>query len=163
VKHTAELAGFFAAHAVWCVCEGEALTPLAAYERVAGDRNLVRFADERLEAGVERGKQWLAENPEQAQRAVFVYDAYVTLPTGKTDALMIEMRSFGDSDWSLTMALPYRNAAHAQGFAVHRPKFLAFAGPGKPDYEALGEAFFAGVAKHEKGAAVWNEHLDESR
>jgi len=158
----AELAGFFAAHAVWCVCEGETLIPLAGYENADG-RHVVRFEGERLEAGVESGRRWMMANPKAALRAVLVFDGYVPLPGGKTDALILEAREYGPSDMRMTIAVPYRHASSPSGFAVHRPKFLAVSGPGHADDVALGEALLCGAASHEKGAAVWNAHLDESR
>jgi hypothetical protein len=106
----AELAGFFAAPAVWCVSDGETLIPMLAAELPSGERRMQRLADELLESAVETGKQWLADNREGADRAVLVYDGYLTLPTGKTDALFLEIRAYGKPPASLTMAVPYRHA-----------------------------------------------------
>jgi hypothetical protein len=58
--------------------------------------------------------------------------------------------------------LPYRHASGEGGFAVHRPKFLSYAGTPEPPFGAIGEAFFRGVEGHERGAEVWEAHLDES-
>jgi hypothetical protein len=162
VKAAAELAGFFAAHAVWCVSDGETLIPMLAMELPSGERRMERLVDERLEQAVATGKQWLADNREGADRAVLVYDGYLTLPAGRTDALFLEMRVYGDIPLSLTMAVPYRHAKDPAGFVVFKPKFLAFSGP-NADYQSLGDAFFAGVDKHEQGSAVWNSHIDQSR
>lgn len=60
------------------------------------------------------------------------------------------------------MAVPYRNAADAAGFAVYRPKFLDVIGAAS-DYSLLAETFFRGVDRHERGAAVWNAHIDQGR
>jgi hypothetical protein len=46
-----ELAGFFAAHAVWSVSDGETLIPLLGYEAGDGMRQLVRLASERIADG----------------------------------------------------------------------------------------------------------------
>lgn len=158
----AELAGFFAAHAVWCVSDGESLIPFAAYDTPGGKREMVRFAADRLENGVAAGKEWIAKNPEHASRAVLVFDGFVTLTSGKTDAIAITARDFTQGDAELTIAVPYRPATNSKGFAVHRPKFLGYKGA-EPNFEQLAEALWRGVAKHEKGAEIWNAHLDESR
>jgi hypothetical protein len=162
MKDAAELAGFFAAHAVWCVSDGGPLVPLAGY-LAGGQRQAIRFADGELESAVAGGKEWLASNRDGADIAVLVYDGYITLPGGKTDALIVEARSFREPAGALTMAVPYRNREHPSGFAVYRPKFLDFSSAVKPDYAALGDAFFAGVDGHEHGSAVWNKHLDQSQ
>jgi hypothetical protein len=86
----------------------------------------------------------------------------VTLPSGKTDALLLEARCYGEGGGGFGMAIPYRNAEDPAGFAVYRPKFLSVEGA-EPDHDALAEAFFRGVDSHEEGAKVWNAHLDQSR
>ncbi|MGO1070937.1 hypothetical protein [Lysobacter sp. CA199] len=155
------LAGFFAAHAVWCVADGEDLIPIYAFETEQGERQMVRYASEQIETGVGEARARLSLNPDQARHAVLVHDGYVTLPSGRTDALILSVRDY-PGDLAATMAVPYRNAAHPQGFAVHRPKFLDWRGVSDPDYDALGESFFAGVEEHEMGDRVWQAKLDDS-
>jgi hypothetical protein len=161
MQAAAQLAGFFAAHGVWSICDGESLIPLAGYERADGKRQLIRFASDRLEEGVARGNEWLVNNPDDAQRAVLIYDGRITLKTGKTDALVITIRDHTQAESEITMAVPYRPATDAKGFAVHRPKFLGFKGT-QPDWQTVGEALWQGIAQHEKGAETWNQYLDES-
>lgn len=88
VQATVEMAGFFAAHGVWCVSTGETLTPMFAYERPGG-RQMDRLVSERAEEAVALGRERLAGRYGDALRAVFVFDGYVTLADGKTDALLI--------------------------------------------------------------------------
>jgi len=161
MRDTLQLAGFFAAHAVWCVSDGEILIPLLAYELPDGTRQMARLAADTLKEGIEQGRNWLGQNPEQACRAVLIYDGYITLESGKTDALFIEARIYVSDEASFTMAIPYRNAEHPDGFAVYRPKFLSVEGV-EPELDELANAFFRGVDQHEKGAAVWEAHLDQS-
>jgi hypothetical protein len=161
MERAVELAGFFAAHAVWCVAEGETLVPILAFQRQDGQQEFRRLEAVELQDAVAKGKEWLAGNPENVSCAVLVYDAFIPLPGGKTDCLMLEIRSYGDLQ-SLSVALPYRHADKSGGFAIHRPKFFT-----RPEGEGrvsdCGDAFFRGVAQHEKGSAVWNTHLDETR
>jgi len=161
MNSAAQLAGFFAAHGIWCVSDGGPLIPMLAFEKSDGKRQMHRFAALELERGVEVGRDWPARNPETAARAVLVCDGYVTLPTGKIDALLLDVRVYGPPPHSLLMAVPYRPAAEGQRFCIYRPKFLSCDLPA-PDYQALGSAFFCGVDSHGKGASVWNQHLDQS-
>ena len=158
-----ELAGFFAAHAVWCVSEGETLIPLAGFEDAKGQRTLVRFGAERIEQGVVNGETWLATNPRNTRRAAFIFDAFITVGSGKTDALIVKVRDFTDGDAAMEWAVPYRSAKSPGGFAVHRPKAVFASAADSTRAVALGEAFWRGIAAHEKAADVWNKHLDESR
>jgi len=162
MQRAVELAGFYAAHAIWCVSDGEALVPMLGQESPTQGRNMIRFALDRLEDGVKRGQDHLRSNPERCERAALVYDGYITVASDRSDALFIVIRSYVDPGATLTMAIPYRNASDPQGFAVHRPKIVDWQGSGQPDYIALTEAFFRGVESHEKGAAVWNAALHES-
>jgi len=143
------------------VSEGETLIPMMGLESPEGHRHIRRFMADRIEQGVQEGKDKLARNPDGASRAVLVYDAFITLPTGKVDALIVDIREYDSPASSLLMAVPYRAASSPQGFAVHSPKFLSFTGA-KPDYQVLGTAFFQGVDSHDKAAPVWTLHLDES-
>ena len=72
-----------------------------------------------------------------------------------------EARRFSPAAFSFTMAIPYRPAKRRSRFAVHSPKLLDVTGP-EDRIPAIVEAFFRGVEGHEKGAAGWNLHLDES-
>ena len=158
-----ELAGFFAAHAVWCVSDGDVLIPFVAYETPEGSRQMNRLLTERLEDAVDVGKKWIAENPDGVARGVLIYDGFITLNGGaKTDALLVVARDFTQGAAEVTIAVPYRPAGDKRGFAVHRPKFLGFKGA-EPDWRSLGEALWHGISKHEQGDAVWNAHLDQSK
>ena len=161
MEQAIRLAGFFAAHGVWCVADGEDLIPIYAFEDAAGERKMVRYASERVEDAVAEARARLSANPDQARHAVLVHDGLLTLPSGRTDSLILSVRDFA-GDIALTLAVPYRNAAHPLGFAVHRPKFLDWRGAGEPDYARLGEDFFAGVEEHETGDRVWQAALDDS-
>jgi hypothetical protein len=162
MEAVAEHAGLFAAHGIWCVSDGGPLTPMLAFERPDGSREMMRFVTEDLQAGAERGRQWLAENPEGATHAVLVLDGFITLEGGKTDALIVEAVQYVPERAGFTLAVPYRSKDSADGFAVYRPKFIDCDGA-EPDFDRLGEAFFRGVDRHEQGAAVWNASLDQSR
>jgi hypothetical protein len=162
MERALELAGFFAAHAVWCVSDGETLCTLLGQESAAKGRNMVRFALERVEDGVAKGQAYLDANPESSDHAALIYDGYLTSPSGRTDALLIVVRSYAPAASTLTLAIPYRSADCSGGFAVHRPKFIDWQGAGDPDHQALGEAFSRGIESHEKGRVVWHEALDDS-
>src|SRR5207244_362625 len=97
------------------------------------------LVSERVEEGAPRGKEWLAQNPDRAARAVLVFDGFITLAAGRTDALIVTIRDYTQGDAEITMALPYRPAGDPNGFAVHRPKFLGFKGA-EPDWQKVGEA-----------------------
>ncbi len=160
---TMYLSGYCLAHALWCVADGEVLIPFVGESLPGNRRLLTRFAHEYLEDGIQAAWLRLAENPEQALAAVAVHDGYISLPEGKTDALLANICLYGTMPKKLDLALPYRHAHAPQPFAVHRPKLLAYEGfAEEPDWAAVFEAFFDGVAAHEQGAAIWQQALDES-
>ena len=157
-----EIAGFFAAHAVWSVSDGEPLIPLIAYELPNGKRQMIRLVADSNDEGVARGKEWIVKNPDQSVRAILIFDGFIMLEDGRTDALIVTVRDFTQEDAEVMLAVPYRPAYTPEGFAVHRPKFLDFTGI-EPDWQKLGDALWRGIEQHEKGAEVWSAHLDESK
>lgn len=161
MHETALLAGFFAAHGIWSVSDGETLTPLLGFELPSGERGMDRFVSDDIASGAHAGQEALHKNPRGAARAVLVADAYLNLDTGRTDALIVEAHDYS-AGHLLRMAVPYRPKSSEQGFAVHRPKFMEVVGAEQGEFEALGDAFFAGVEAHEEAAEVWREHLDPS-
>ena len=64
MERAVELAGFFAAHGIWCVAEGETLVPILAFQRGDGGQEFRRIEAEELRDAVAQGKTWLADNPE---------------------------------------------------------------------------------------------------
>jgi hypothetical protein len=86
----AVLAGFFAAHAVWSVSDGETLVPIYAYTDASGRRHLERLVAGTAEGSVDAGRKRLSENPDHAACAVLIFDGLVPLRDGKTDALILE-------------------------------------------------------------------------
>ena len=168
---TLELAGFFTAHAVLCICGGDPYQPSTITELADGSREINVFNDI---DGARWGRRFFADNPNGADRAVLVMDGYVTLEGWRTDALIVEARLYrgATEEWKLT--LPYAPVKKPKGlaklfgskpntFKVYRPKFM-FGTESTPDEQrALGEAFFRGVDSHKEGSAVWNKHLDQSR
>ncbi|HEX8864909.1 MAG TPA: hypothetical protein VF821_04575 [Lentzea sp.] len=153
---TARLAGFFAAHGVWCVSEGETLVPLLGYQHTDGEYGMDRLMYDDYAEGARAGQDAVADGDPSWVGAVLVADGYIDLEHGKTDALLIEAVEYGPYRQSLRVAIPYRPAEH--GFAVHKPKFLEWEG----DLTPLGEAFFVGATSHTEANAVWEAHLDES-
>jgi hypothetical protein len=155
---TARLAGFFAAHGIWSVSEGETLIPLLGYTHADGEYGMDRLMFDDVAEGARAGQDALADGDPSWTGAVLVADGYVHLDQGKTDALIVEAVEYGPYRQTMQLAVPYRPAQDPRGFAVHRPKFMNV----ESDLDALAEAFFVGAASHTEASAVWDAHLDES-
>ena len=156
------LAGFFAAHAIWCVSDGDALIPMLAYTSDDGKRNLDRFASNDLQSAVAAGKQKLESNEMNATDAALLYDGRIALEAGKLDAILIEMRAYFSPCSSAIIAVPYTPKS-AGRFLVHKPKILSWCQCEDFEMGAAFTEFYAGVGEHDKGAKIWNDALDESR
>lgn len=152
-----ELAGFFLAHALPSVSEGEALIALVGHEG-AGGRSMHRFVGE---TGPQMAEQFLATNPEGVTRAVSVCDAYVTYGGVRKDTLLAQVVEYA-SGKRLTIGIPYTPAKDGEPFAVHKPKFLEQHGIADDEFDGLGEALFRGVDAHSDGEKIWTAHLDQS-
>jgi hypothetical protein len=131
-------------------------------EGANGERKMQRFVSDRLEDAVVNARAALQNNDSGAVCGVAVFDGYIRLPSGRTDALFLEMRAYGPVPVSVMMAVPYRNVDSNEGFAVFRLKLLE-SSVGEGETDTLVEAFWRGVDGHEKGSEVWNAHLDQSQ
>ena len=158
-----KLAGFFAAHAIWCVSDGETLTPMLAYTTEDDERKMERLVvNDDLEASVAYGKEKLKSNEMDANDAVLLYDGRIPLGNEKVDAIIIEMRAYFSRDSEAVMAVPYTPKQSGE-FRVHKPKLVAWKNCDDFDMNAALQSFFEGVDGHEKGAKIWNDYLDESK
>jgi hypothetical protein len=157
-----ELAGFFAAHAIWCVSDGSVLIPMYAYTKEDGGREMERLAMDNLESAVTLGKEKLVSNEYDANEAVFLYDGRIPIKEEKLDAIIIEIRAFFSPQSEAIMAVPYRPKAFLRPFRVHKPKILLWKDCEDFNINAAVDSFFKGVDAHEKGSAMWNKALDQS-
>lgn len=101
-----KLAGFFAAHAIWCVSDSEMLIPMLAYTTDDDERQMTRFAAEDLESAVEHGRTALTENEMDAVDAALIYDGRITVEDEKLDAIIIEVRTFFHPIPKLSLVCP---------------------------------------------------------
>lgn len=156
----ADLTGRFLAHSVWCVSDPEVFIPLIGHEKEQ-KRGLLRLAGSTLEDSVASGRSWLASNPEGVDRAVLVFDAYLTIGDKKTDALFVRAVEYGDKPISVEIALPYKPGGTAEGFRVGSPKVISNEGLGD-GWEEFFAQFWKGVKSHAEAATTWANALDDT-
>lgn len=156
-----ELAGFVAAHAIWCVSDSEGLIPMVAFTTEDGQRQLERLVSDDAAAAVAQGRKQLEDDPFSSNDGVLAYDGRIPVEDRKLDAIILEMRSYMFPSSKATIAVPYTPATSGQ-FRVHKPKLLEWEQCDEFDLGAAFEAFFRGVDSHEQGADVWNAALDQS-
>ncbi len=111
------------------------------------------------EKAASKGEAILKANAGGAVRAVMAFDAYLNLPSGRTDAIFLHARQYVPELRPILLAVPYRHASKPGGFAVRRPKVIVFDESQIPEAEVQA-AFFCGVEKHEKGGPLWQKHFD---
>lgn len=157
-----KLAGFFAAHAIWCVHDGDTLIPMLAYSTEDGQRQMDRLLHDETEAAVTIGKQMLQSNEMGATDAALLFDGYITIGEDRMDAILIEFRTYFSPDSLAVLAVPY-TSKDAGRFLVHKPKLLAWDNCEDFNLDEVIAEFFDGVGEHEQGAAIWDECLDESK
>lgn len=138
-------AGFIAGVAVQHLADGKEWAPTL----ISFDEN--RVASVMAIAGedggsVEEGRAMLAGGADGAANAALIFDGYLGIDDVRTDALIVEVRSYGAEAGSIQMALPYRPAGDAGDFTVLPLKILAYDGPGITR-EMIVTAFFRGVER----------------
>ncbi len=156
-----ELAGVVAAHAIWCLSDGDGLIPIVAFATEDGQRKMERLVYDDVGKAVEEARKRLQADPFSANDGVLVFDGRITIEGNKIDANILEMRSYAFPSAVASLAVPYTPASSGR-FRVHKPKLVEWDECDDFDLDAAFEAFFSGVDSHEKGAAVWSAALDES-
>ena len=158
----AELAGFFAAHAVWLLWEEQEFLPMLAYslpDQKHGMEQLIH-ADP-LEA-VKLAKTKLNENENSASHAAVIFAGKVQQGPDKLDAILTELRTYAAPKAVAAIAVPFTRKADGK-LAVHIPLLVSWIDcEGFTKAEVM-QAFFKGVNGHEQGSTIWNECYDESR
>ena len=162
MEKTLKMAGKFASHAIWSVSSGETLIPIVGYLKSDDSHFMERLAMGSVQA-LSLGEQKISQLDSEVLGAAFVKDGLVTLETGKTDALIIDVRFSDDIEKKIQFIIPYRNANHPDGFAVHRLKVAQLDGISENVVESLSNAFFDGLESHEEGGRIWNEkYVDQA-
>jgi len=119
MKDVFKMAGDFASHAIWSVSDGEVIIPIVGYLKTDGSQSMERLVMGSVEA-LSAGEHKISNLSEEHLGATFIKDGLVTLETGKTDCLMIDVRFSDNASKKVQFLIPYRNANHDKGFAVHR-------------------------------------------
>lgn len=151
-----ELGGFFAAHTVCSVSDGKGmLIPILAYTTEQGEKKMERLVSEDLQSSVDLGRKKLVSNPMDANDASLIFLGRMTMEEGKTDAIIIELRSYFSPGSKAMLAIPYRLPEGPNKFKIFKPKILEW--EKCEDFElnqAMG-CFFEGVDDHQTGSVVW--------
>ena len=161
LEETAALAGLFTAHAIRFLAEGEPLYPMLGVEMPDGGKTLRRLVEGKREVIVAESQQWLAANPENAASGVLIYDGYINMEAGTTDAIHIESRCYGEEPVSFGIAIPYQAPTDGNKLAFYRPKLIALQQIEQEDMQNLIDAFYRGVESDEKAAGIWSTNLAE--
>jgi hypothetical protein len=162
MQDTMKMAGEVASHALWSVSDGAMLTPLLGYLDSDRSRRMERIAMGSAQA-VAYGSRKLEAPAPGTLGTVFVKDGIVTLPTGRCDALIVTIGFSDDPAKRFELLVPYRNARHTDGFAVHRLKLTQKTGIADDQVEGLFDAFVTGLESHEQGGRLWKEkYVDQA-
>lgn len=162
MEKTLKMAGEFASHAIWSVSSGETLIPIVGYLKADGSHFMERLAMGSVQA-VSLGEKKISELDAEMLGAAFIKDGLVTLETGKTDALIIDVRFSENNEKKVQFIIPYRNANHPEGFAVHRLKMTELEGISKDVVDSISNAFFDGLESHKEGGKIWREkYVDQA-
>jgi hypothetical protein len=159
VKMLANFSGMAAAFAVFQIAEGGAYIPTLSHD-TPGGIEMTALMREDLNEAIDEGQQRLAANPEGVARAALVYDGFINLPGRRTDALVLEARSYGVHGFAFSVALPYRHAREQGGFAIYTARLLSFA-LDSAHQPLLAASFFAGFDKFNP-QGMWKKYFDAS-
>jgi tellurite resistance protein len=160
MENTVKMAGKVASHAIWSVSSGETLIPIVGYLKTDNSHSMERLAMEPVQA-ISLGEQKISALDSDKLGAALVKDGCVTLGAGKTDALIVDVRFAENIEKKIQFIIPYRNANHPQGFAVHRLKLTQLEGISNDVVDSLSNAFFDGFEAYTEGGSLREEKYVE--
>lgn len=156
MESTAEMLGSLSALCVYMIAGGSTLAPVLS----ADGKNMRQLMYDDLNTAVNMGLREIESNPSGVSQLGFVYDGFISLNTGRTDALIVEARHYkvvtGESTciFSLSIALPYRHAQNEGGFLMHVPR-LVNCSADKIMWPSIFQAFYYGVDSFKQPEPVW--------
>jgi hypothetical protein len=134
-------AGWAASYATWMICEGGPLDKIIQQQLRDGRRAGITLMDSSLQEAFER----LQRNDEGAAVSALTYQGVVGLPAARSRAVVLEVRTLAMPELELTIALPFRAAGPAGGFALSSPHLLRPTGLSAMAHQVIGAGFFEGA------------------
>lgn len=162
MKNVLRMAGNLTSHALWGVSEADGLTTIVGYLRKDGSSKMVRLAldaDEAIREGQNRINNLGAEDT----GASLISDGYVTLDSGKTDTLVVDIRFSDDANKNIQYLIPYRCASDEKGFGIYSLKVTKFDGISREYVNEFTHEFIDGIESHEQGGRVWKDFKIDAR
>lgn len=167
--HASFISGQFASRALSTyVVQGSQCPTVLTYGPDASVMMDLSFMDNPQEAG----QRLLDDNPEKKPFAVMALDGYANLPTGRLDALIVDLRFYGTTaldnacPLKLVINIPYRPASDANRLGVFSPFVLDTTVNGS-DLDDLLDAFYLGLSSQSFPATpfgpafTWEAYLVE--
>lgn len=154
-------AGFLAALQMFMLADGGDARPTILRPERDGKTKMISLMDESLQGAIEMGNARMRDNPDRSAHLVFATDAMANLPSGRIDALHLQLRLYVGKRGEANIVVPYRPAGHPAGFALYSPKYVGDDFP-KARQPELFAAFYAGVGSFKSDTFDWQRHLDES-
>jgi len=163
-----DLAGYQAAFAMGQARDHGQSSPLLVQGQPDGTtllQDFSMFGD--AQAGLQMIDDAIAHNPDKLPFQISVLDSFVNLPTGRVDAVSVNLVVYGGGLMSgrkplqLVIACPWRPASAGAGFAIQPPVLQHCAG--EIALEALAWAFFKGVDRYKFDDFTWRLHEAPAR
>jgi hypothetical protein len=161
LREALEGAGFLGAWAMATMPDGGSFAPLMLNPSADGRNAVVDVGSLAANAAdaVASAHARLDNNADNLPWQALAYDGLINLPTGRRDAVVVELRHFASRPpFRLTMLLPYRARRERDGFANFSPRAMACSSSG-PELPAIHDAFYRGL--YTMKGFDWNAHLIE--
>lgn len=150
--------GFFAAHGIWQVQDGENVIPLLSVQK-NNVRNFERYEGESYEQALDKAKTAIKKKANDFSYSLLAYDGFITLNDEKHEAIIIEATDSTTPNSTISMAVPYRSAKSELGLAIYKPKVLSST---TPDLNLFLNDFWKGAESHTKAIEFWDKYSDQS-
>lgn len=160
LRNTMASAGLLAAQACFMIHDGSAYISTLLTPKPDGLSFVKLMYDNPLHEGMNQ----LDNNPNQLPYQIFSDDIYAYLPTGRTDAILLEIRMYQPEEFSLTLVIPYQKKTDFDEFKIFSAVRYSKTSLNAAQFEAAMAAFYAAafefISPFSK-SSLWQEYFEE--
>lgn len=150
MKDVVTMAGNCAADTIWDISVGTELIPRIGYLNTDGRQVTKHLFMSSIDAAA-MGHNEINHLTDEHQGGTFINECIVTLESGKTGALIVDVKFRDELSKHIQFLIPYRDKKHEEGFAIHNFKLAKVLGFTYDDHTWIRDAFSDGIESHKHG------------
>mgnify|MGYP003488255524 CR=1 FL=1 len=163
IPNFAQYVGFYTAHMVWSLEEGDNVAPLFGVQN-GNEACFERFEGESYENAAAKAKeQYNSMSLSNGDYALLGYDGFLTRGDKREESLFIHaFENRGQAGMAFAVIVPYISARNAGGLIIGQIEIFSPKNFSDSDKNLFLNNFKKGAYNHTKGFEFWYKHWDRN-